>query len=976
MTVINNPARNQYIATNLQTIFAYAFEISNQNNIQVYQRASGAEPDDVADILILGVDYTVTGVGVNTGGTIVLVSGATTGDIISLQGNAPPVRSTTFTPGGVIQAANLNTEFDDEILIYQTILGVQNFLVPKYSKSAIVDDVDLVLPILAENQFWAMNGNRTAIEAIDITSVVSGGTVTQINTGLGLTGGPITNAGTISFAEMPANTFWGNITAGVALPTQVTTSYFLQSANNLSDLTNDAVARTNLGVQIGTDVQPYSAALTSIAGLTTVSNDLIYTTASNTYAVLSPVDNRTLVTSGAGAISWSDMLPQAVQTNIQYLGIQNQNLNMGGFQINSGAEPTQPSDFATKNYVDLNALTGTSVYAATTTNLTVTQSGSGVGATLTNAGVQATFALDGVNPPVNSIVLIKDLANASHEGIYSVTNVGSGASNWILTRATTYDTPSEINQTGLIVVQNGSTLAGTAWYNAATIVTVDTTNFSYSQFGNITFPVSLAHGGTNANLTASTGGIFYSTATAGAILSGTATARQMVQSGASAAPAWSTTTWPATSTINRILYSSANNTISEISTVNSAGLLTNGSGVPAWVVATGTGAPVLGTSPTITAPTIVTGINDANGVPIMAFTATASAVNYFSFINNVTGAAPAFVAAGSDSNIDLQLNAKGTGNLNFFATGMNFYNQSTKLMFNMASVASAVNYIVSSNSATGIPLTLTATGTDANIYFNIVAKGSSGVVLTSNGASVINAANGASCVNYTTIQGAPTGGNVSFIASGTDSNVGMILAGKGTGGVTISSNSGSNPIVVFSQIASSVNYFTMQNNTTGNVPVIAATGSDANITIGLQGKGTGGVLIVGTSTNDNANAGAVGELLSASNLAASPIVFTTGVAKTLQSITLTPGDWDVFGNIFCVGTTVTSGQVGLHTTTNVMPDNSLTNYTGAAGIGAVGNPAPQRRVSVAANTTYYIVGIFTGTGTLNASGGIYARRRR
>lgn len=44
-------------------------------------------------------------------------------------------------------------------------------------------------------------------------------------------------------------------------------------------------ARTNLGVEIGTDVQAYDAGLTSIAGLTTAADKVIYTTASDTYAV-------------------------------------------------------------------------------------------------------------------------------------------------------------------------------------------------------------------------------------------------------------------------------------------------------------------------------------------------------------------------------------------------------------------------------------------------------------------------------------------------------------------------------------------------------------------------------------------------------------------------------------------------------------------------------------------------------------------
>jgi hypothetical protein len=175
-------------------------------------------------------------------------------------------------------------------------------------------------------------------------------------------------------------------------------------------------------------------------------------------------------------------------------------------------DPTNPQDYATKNYVDQTALTGTSVYAASAASLgTVTQSGAGVGATLTNAGAQATFALDGVNPPAGSTVLIKNTATgmtAANEGIYTVTNAGSGATNWVLTRDVDYDTPEQINDTGLIVVRNGSTLAGTGWYNTSTIVTVDTTNFSYSQFGSggTVTSIATANGITGGTIT-STGTI-------------------------------------------------------------------------------------------------------------------------------------------------------------------------------------------------------------------------------------------------------------------------------------------------------------------------------------------------------------------------------------------------------------------------------------------------------------------------------------
>jgi hypothetical protein len=168
MTVVNHNARDQYIATLGQTIFNYTFEISANTNINVYQRAAGSEPNDAADILTLTTDYTVTGVGNNNGGTIVLVSGAALNDIITIEGNAPPVRSTSFTPGGVIQAQNLNLEFDNGILIYQTIMAILGYLVPKYPQSAIVDDFERVLPNLGANESWQMNADRDEIIAAEL----------------------------------------------------------------------------------------------------------------------------------------------------------------------------------------------------------------------------------------------------------------------------------------------------------------------------------------------------------------------------------------------------------------------------------------------------------------------------------------------------------------------------------------------------------------------------------------------------------------------------------------------------------------------------------------------------------------------------------------------------------------------------------------------------------------------------------------
>jgi hypothetical protein len=106
-------------------------------------------------------------------------------------------------------------------------------------------------------------------------------------------------------------------------------------------------------------------------------------------------------------------------------------------------------------------------------------------------------------------------------------------------------------------------------------------------------PLALNFGGTNASLIASNGGIVWSNASQLQVLAGTATARQMLQSGATATPAWSTATWPATTTINQLLYSAGANNVSGLATANGGILNTSSGGVPSI-----TATPVLGVAGT------------------------------------------------------------------------------------------------------------------------------------------------------------------------------------------------------------------------------------------------------------------------------------------------------------------------------------------------------------------------------------------
>lgn len=66
---------------------------------------------------------------------------------------------------------------------------------------------------------------------------------------------------------------------------------------------------------------------------------------------------------------------------------------------------------------------------------------------------------------------------------------------------------------------------------------------------------------------------------------------------------------------------------------------------------------------------ITTALVDINGNELIKVTPTASAVNELSVTNAATGNAPVLGASGGDTNIDLRLSPKGTGNIKRGATG-------------------------------------------------------------------------------------------------------------------------------------------------------------------------------------------------------------------------------------------------------------------------------------------------------------------
>ena len=155
--------------------------------------------------------------------------------------------------------------------------------------------------------------------------------------------------------------------------------------------------------------------------------------------------------------------------------------------------PTSNTDIANKQYVDTLVASGihfhqpVRVESPINLNATYNNGTAGVGATLTNAGTQAALVIDGITVSVADRVLVYEQTTQTQNGIYVVTDAGSGSTNWILTRASDADTYVINSADGLsegssVFVQQGTTGAGETYTcNTSGTITFGTTNITFAQ---------------------------------------------------------------------------------------------------------------------------------------------------------------------------------------------------------------------------------------------------------------------------------------------------------------------------------------------------------------------------------------------------------------------------------------------------------------------------------------------------------------
>ena len=298
---------------------------------------------------------------------------------------------------------------------------------------------------------------------------------TTVNQFINLAG----DTGTDTYNTSETLTFSG----AAGLDTEVTDNNVEIQANSLTNANlsgSAAISNANLEnptLTLGSSTLTLGATTTDIDGLTslivddiTINGQTITTTAGNKDITLTP--------HGTGTI----IVPSGYE-------------DRAGFTDNS---------LANKMYVDQVAQgldTKPSCKLATTANLSATYSNgsAGVGATLTNSGTQAVLVLDSTAANLNDRILVKDQTTRTQNGIYTVTSVGSASTNWVLTRATPEDQPSELSGGAFVFVEEGVSNANNGYtFTHTGAPTFGTTNLDVSQFsgaGQITAGAAMSKDG-------------------------------------------------------------------------------------------------------------------------------------------------------------------------------------------------------------------------------------------------------------------------------------------------------------------------------------------------------------------------------------------------------------------------------------------------------------------------------------------------
>jgi hypothetical protein len=616
------------------------------------------------------------------------------------------------------------------------------------------------------------------------------------------------------------------------------------------------------------------------------------------------------------------------------------NVSMNSYNITGLATPVNDTDAATKAYVDSTAQgldpKASVVYATTTTifgsGYTYNNGTSGVGATITSS-TNGALSIDGATPVVSSRVLIKDevgafvnttTQSAAFNGIYVVTQVGSGAAPFILTRSTDFDVGTEMPG-AFTFVEQGTVNADTGW--VATVnspVTVGTTQIIWSQFSS----AGAYTAGTGLTLVGNQFNISNTAVTPGIFGNGDAVATFTVnQQGQLTAASNTAITANAANLTGTALNS--NIVTSNLTSVGTLGNLTVSGNISAGNISAGAGSGGNITGANLVSANFFTGTLTTAAQPNITSVGTLSSLTVTGTVTggNLTTAGAANVGSlnvtgtsnlgnvgnvtitGGTNGYFLQTNgsgaltwaaqtagsniANGTSNVNIPTVNgnVNITSAGNTTMVITGTGANVTGTFTASNNVTGVqlvstiaigtaPFVVTSTTQVANLNVataGTVTTNAQGNITSVGSLTGLTVSNATGVVDFTTTANVTLGAVANLHISGGTS--GQVLSTNGSGGLSFISVSSSS----ISNGTSNVNIPAVNGNvdiTAAGNTVLVVTGTGANIAGTLNVTGN---LVAGNITTS----GSGGNISNVNNISANTFtsIITTGTAPFIVSST-------------------------------------------------------------------------------------------
>jgi len=626
------------------------------------------------------------------------------------------------------------------------------------------------------------------------------------------------------------------------------------------------------------------------------------------------------------------------------------NLDMTSNTIINLASPTNPTDAATKQYVDdvaqglhthdsCNAATDSTLATISGGTVTYSNGTDGVGATLTTTGSYTT--IDGVTLSNGMRILVKNEANTAHNGIYDRT------SSTVLTRSSDFDTPTEMAGGDFTFVNAGTLYDNTGWVMPDPVPTVGTSPVVWVQFsgaGTYTAGTGLTLTGSvfsvNASQTQVTSvGTLGSLAVTGNISAGNVSATTFtgaLSGAATSATTAGTVTTAAQPNITSVgtltsLAVTGNISAGNVSATTFTGALSG--------AATTAGTVTTAAQPNITSVGTLTTLGVNGTVTAVAFTAN-------------TG-----VFTGNGSGLSAIAGANVTGAVAFATTANAVAG---------ANVSGAVAFATTANAVAGANVSGTVSAATTAGTVTTAAQGN----ITSVGTLTSLAVTGnisAGNVSATTFTGALSGaatsattaGTVTTAAQGNITSVGT-LTGLGVNGtitaVNITANTG-----VFAGSGANLTTLNGSNISTGTIAQARLANSSLTVNgtaISLGGSGTitataTNALTIGTGLGGTSYNGSTGVTIT--NTGVTSLVAGTNIAISGGTGAVTVSVTGTVPTATTAGTVTTAAQPNI---TSV--SGSFTSLTFANAQSLTGN---NFTLSTGANTN---AGTITGTWTLSA----------